>query len=150
MRVVFVLAMLALLSVASGTLVSDSIKSNYEKCANKYYPAMGLLDVRVDDVIPALGNNMMIIATIDNATIRGVYDAVQTGALAYTNEYYYHKDMLPDKALIYVDKAGGTQIGTGVVYAKWVSDSLKDRSDASNRIFVMKVMNATKVWTWEL
>ncbi len=42
--------------------------------------------------IPALGNDMMIIATIDNATKEHVYDVVLAGGVAYSFVYYLYKD----------------------------------------------------------
>jgi len=158
MKMVVMAILVLLITTASGTLVSDSIKNNYEKHADKEHPTMGLLEVRVDDVIPALGNDMMIIVTIDNATKWNVYDAVMTGGMAYIDAYMQYKSQLPDKAMIYVNKAGGILIGSGVVYKKWVDDwyaspnhyGQKGYSDAADRVFVMKMMNATNVWTWQL
>jgi len=106
---------------------------------------MGLLDVSAN----MLTGYQTFIVTIDNATAPNVYDSVMEGAFAYIRHYYQYN--WPDKAVIYVNKAGGTQIGTGTVYSKWVTDWLSSRHNlSSGQTLTSKVRNATRVWTWEL
>ena len=85
----------------------DAIEKNYKADTNKDYPDIGLLDVSVN----MLTGYLIFIVTIDNATTKHVYDAVMLGSYAYLQHYSQYN--WPDKAIIYVDKAGGSQIGYG-------------------------------------
>jgi len=100
--------------------------------------------------INMLTGYLIFIVTIDNATTKHVYDAVMLGSYAYLQHYSQYN--WPDKAIIYVDKAGGSQIGTGTVYSKGIDDYRRDyhTNSSAGQTFIMKVENATRIWTWQL
>ena len=132
---------------------TDAIEKNYRELADKEVsPNMGFLDVSAS----VSTDDLTIFVTIDNATTIEVHQAVIFGAMAYINYYLQHNE--PGKAIIYVYKAGETQIGTGTIYSKWVDDWRENPnhsghigySDTADRTLLMKVWNATNVWTWEL
>jgi len=124
-----------------------AMEENYKSLMAKDCPEAGLLDVSCffwEDYVS-------ISATIDNATAQNVRGAVMEGSFTYLTEYY--KNKWPNKAVVYVNKAGGNQIGTGTIYSKWVDDLFQDGNppkDSANHVFVMKVWNATRIWTWQL
>jgi len=124
---------------------TDAIEKTYLKNVNDVFPEIDLLEVSAS----FFSGDLTIIATIDNATAINVYKTVWMGGLAYANHYRHYS--WPNKAVIYVNKAGGTQIGTGEIYSKWVEDLDNEKyGNDSMKVFVSKETNATRIWTWEL
>jgi hypothetical protein len=124
---------------------TDAIDKTFAKNVNDVFPEIDLLEVRSS----FFGGDLTITATIDNATAFNVVKAAWIGGLAYDKHYWHYR--WPNKAVVYVNKAGGIQIGTGEIYSKWVEDlENKKYGNDSMKIFMGKVTNATRIWTWEL
>lgn len=152
------ISLLAILSVQSSLAVFDysgvneryasAMREEIKASMSDHYPYVGLLDT----ICLFREDSISIVITIDNATALNVYNAVQGVALAYIAQYYKNNwSGWPAAVTIYVNKAGGTQIGVGEVYSKWVDDLLKDSENHSTaQKFVEKVWGATRIWTWQL